>query len=202
MSGFFKVNDYYSEEVCGFEIPRIWWSRTREYPWAIQYAKGIVADMGAGWMGRPFKNALCKKCESVYAVDIDPRINDLERWENIIYVTGDFTKKIDEIPAHSLDRVFCISVLEDLGGNLEKALAEFKRVLKPDGLIVITMDIQYDITKPLGKYPGGSINELLTACAHLGLQFADDIDFSKEDAVFHSDYNLCVFHCVLENADE
>jgi SAM-dependent methyltransferase len=153
-------------------------------------------------MGRPFKDALCKKCESVYAVDLDPRINDLNRWENLIYITADFTKRIDKIATGSLDRVFCISVLEDLGGNLDKALAEFKRVLKPDGKIVITMDMQYNPTKPLGKYPAGSFNELASACAKVGLQFVGDVDLDKTDAVFHSDYNLCVFHCVLKKVHD
>lgn len=202
MNGFFKLGDEYAVEVGGYPIEHGWWSRHYEYPWAFQFAKGIVADMGAGWMGRPFKDALCTKCNKVYAVDLDSRIHELDKQPNLQYITADFTKKIDEIPAHSLDRVFCISVLEDLGGNLEKALAEFQRALKLDGLIVLTMDIHYDITKPIGKYPGGSINELLTACARLGLQFSGDVDMSKEDAVFHSEYNLCVFHCVLENAVE
>ena len=202
MNAFFKLGDVYADEVGGYEINAGWWSRHYEYPWAFQFAKGTVADMGAGWMGRPLKDALCKVCDRVYAVDLDARVHELERRENLTYITADFTKRIDEIPAGSLDRVFCISVLEDLGGNLDKALAEFKRLLKPGGLIVITMDMEYSPLKPMGKYPGGNMNELLTACAKVGLQFVGDIDMSKEDSVFHSDYNLCVFHCVLEVANE
>ena len=198
MNGYFKLNDEYANDVCGYPIEQAWWSRHYEYPWAYQFVHdhAVVADMGAGWMGRPFKDALCEWCDMVYAVDLDERIQEQPREENLRFVTADFTKRIDDIPAHSLDTIFCISVLEDLGGNIGKALAEFKRLMKPNGLIVITMDMQYDMTKPLGEYPAGNVNELITAMQKNGLQFCGDVDMDKTDAVYHSGYNLCVFHAV------
>ena len=200
MNGYFKLGDEYADEIEDCPIPNEWWSRHYEYPWALQYAQGIVADMGAGWMGRPFKDMLAKRAETVYAFDLDKRLLDLPVAHNVKLIAQDFTHNMTRY--HSLfDRIFCISVLEDVP-DICQALTSFRKCLAPDGKIVLTMDCQYDIGRPLGKYPAVDMEKFIFAIPHAGLQFAEDTDFDKWNVVYHSDYNLCVFHCVLEAVDE
>ena len=57
----------------------------------------------------------------------------------INYIKGDLTKQ--PFSDNSFDRIFCISTLEHL--NKEEILSaarEFKRVLKKDGLLIVTVD--------------------------------------------------------------
>lgn len=194
-NGFFKQGD---ERVEG--LPLDWWSRPYEYAWAIKYAEAhhVVADMGCGWMDRPFRGILGNICSGVYAVDGDPRMYDLPPViGNACMICADFTKQIKEIETESLDRVFCISVLEDLGPDAIDALAEFGRVIKPGGLIVITMDMQHDYIKILGEYPVVILNHFIDYVDKAGLGFVGDIDRNRDDIVFREDFNLCCYHCVL-----
>lgn len=42
------------------------------------------------------------------------------------------------------DKIFCLSVLEHLQEeDIEKALYEFKRILKDEGMLVLTIDVPY-----------------------------------------------------------
>ena len=115
-NAYFQEADPTIDVLAGWDIPEGFWSRHHEYLWAMQYAQAgmIVADMGCGWHYRPFHDALDATCQSVYAVDAASEVRDLPPMKHGIYVAADFSKKIDAIPAGSLDRVFCISVLEEL----------------------------------------------------------------------------------------
>lgn len=196
----FNLSDIQSDELKGYQIDRGWWSRLYEYPWAIRYAGAgmTVADMGCGWQSRPFKDALAKTCAKVYAVDQHWEIRDQQKYDNLEYVIADFTQKIEAIPDDSLDRVFCISVLEELPPEkLSLALAEFYRALKPGGLCVITCDLQYDMDMPLTDF--GAVNSLdfrLDILAS-GFVLREPFYFSRADAVYNANFNLCAFHCVL-----
>ncbi len=200
-NGIFRWTDPHAFEVGGYHIPYDWWSRRYEYPWAIQFAlPGMaVADMGAGWMSRPFMYALADIVDRVYAVDIDARLRELSVPENVELLVADFTKVIPAIKPRSLDRVFCISVLEDVP-NLTDALREFGRVLARDGRIVITCDTRHEDDKPLGQYPGVHIGRLLDAVDDAGLAFDGSFDFDRTGAVYHDGFNLCVIHAVLKHA--
>jgi len=200
MNGYFKTWDKRANEVEGYSIPDVWWSRVYEYPWAIQFAEGIAADMGAGWMDRPFKDMLAKRCDEVYAFDVDGRVLELQTAPNVHLICKDFTRKMDAYRG-AFDTIFCISVLEDVP-DIGKALKEFEKCLKPGGRIVITMDVQYDLAKPLGKYPGVNMEKFIWGIHRAGLQFVGDVDFDKMGAVVNPDFNLCCFHCVLERFDE
>jgi len=200
-NAFFKTTDPKVTVVGGFPLLPSWWSRAYEYSWAAQFAGKdlVVADMGAGWSGRPFKEYLAQTCREVYAVDRDERFLELPNdYPNMKYVIADFE---NEVPIPLVDRIFCISVLEDLT-NYEKALTEFKRLLKPDGLIVITCDSQYDPSRPLTKYPGVSFKNLFNAVIDSGLKFYEGtIDFhAPENAVYHEEWNLACWHGVLTHA--
>jgi SAM-dependent methyltransferase len=158
-SRFFKWSDRQAIKVI-FEIPSYWWSRPFEYAWAIGFAgMHVVALDAACGIHHPFKFALFDICKKVCAVDIDPRINDEKAITEDIYNTFGpasvklFNEKYRQMEMgmadiRSLpykwsvfDRVFCISTLEhmDRDGRI-MALREFKRVLKPDGLLLITAD--------------------------------------------------------------
>lgn len=197
---FFKITDQMEVEVEGYAIDPIWWSRVYEYPWAIQFShsKSRAADMGCGFPERPFKDMLAKRSGFVYAVDAKPEINTLKAPHNMIYHVADFSKRT-RIPDGWCGRVFCISVLEDLGEALPGALREFKRVLTRAGKVVITLDVQFDMDRPIGKYPGVDLDKFIKQVYEAGLRFVGEIDLSKENAVNHPEFNLCCFHCLLEH---
>jgi len=202
-NAFFKWDDLQAEVVGGYPIAAGWWSRKYEYPWAMEYAlEGHaplrVADMGCGWTPRPFKDALARICEHVYAVDGNEKVLTQPSRERMEFVVADLTERIVQIPEGSLDRVFCISVLEDVGDKVPLALWEFGKCLKPGGLCVLTFDVQYDMLKPLGQYPGVKFELFQAVAEGAGLLLRDEIDADKKDAVYNEDFNLCVFHCVLE----
>ena len=140
---------------------RLWAPRYWEYPWAIlstQPRKGMqILDIGSGWSLFPMY--LAKLGCRVTAVDTDvlqmtcisPFLSRLAS-ARVHYRLGDATDL--ELPENSFDRVFCISVLEHLEEetrngrpfnshekNLELiAIKEMLRVLKPRGLLAITVD--------------------------------------------------------------
>lgn len=121
-----------------------YWSRKWEWPWAVDRADIsdglIVADMGSGNMS-PISVYLGKIYPSIkiYAVDLNlspfpdtKQIKTLQ--ENLIHTS---------IPSSSVDRVICISTLEHMGkDNWIPAMEEFKRILKPEGKIILTVDVE------------------------------------------------------------
>jgi SAM-dependent methyltransferase len=198
-NGYFKQSDPHIKELAGYELPSDWWSRPWEYAWAIEHVVETmtVADMGCGWMYRPFKDALAEICRFVYAVDADKRLHQQKQADNMGFVIGDITDQIPAIPSGKLDRVFCISVLEDLGDMAAPALKEFRRCIKPDGKIILTFDVPYQ-DAPTPVYPGLPLDKFEQAMIDAGLSYDGGIDYSKDDAVNHQDWNLCCFHCVLK----
>lgn len=109
------------------------------------------------------------------------------------------------------DRIFCVSVLEHLKDRLNRwpvlsklgpltnlmrrdirdSLAEFKRVLKPGGLIVLTFD-----------FPRINLDYLQTVVRELGLRFAGDTDFSlPQDAIHYQDKGLNCFRALLTTSE-
>jgi ubiquinone/menaquinone biosynthesis C-methylase UbiE len=201
-NAFFQTSDPRVSVVGGMDLLPSWWSRPWEYAWASQFTGEdlVVADMGAGWSGRPFKELLAERCKEVYAVDLDERLLELPNLHNNLkFVIANFEQPV---PVPPVDRIFCISVLEDLT-DYEKALAEFKRLLKPDGLIVITCDSKHDPDKPLPKYPGVSFRKLIDAVIDVGLKFDGERVELKvpENAVHHDEWNLACWHGVLKHAD-
>lgn len=197
-NAYFKFSDPTAPNVDHFEIPFGWWSRPYEYHFALSFAApGMsVADMGTGWNYRPLRYELAERCGFVFAVDTDNRVLMQEGRENLQIMTGNFSAHVN-IEAGSLDRVYCISVLEDMRSGLTGALREFARVIKPDGLIILTMDGQYDPDKSLGQYPGVNIDVFLREVDLAGLEFDGPVNLDKTGALNHPGYNLCCFHCVL-----
>lgn len=138
------------------------WVRHTEYPWAITNAyldKPMkILDIGSG--ASVFPIYLASKGHEVYATDNDEILMNrvspkLAEWSRtfVNYKVGDVIKiNFDE---NTFDRVFCISVLEHLEEedgvdgkryNFHKknlditAINEMLRVVKPNGLVIITVD--------------------------------------------------------------
>jgi ubiquinone/menaquinone biosynthesis C-methylase UbiE len=199
-NGYFKEWDPAVRMVAGHMLDPNWWSRPYEYAWALGEARHshIAADMGCGWMFRPFKDALANVCQFVYAVDADSRLLSQHQPPNMDFIVADITKHISRLPDRSIDRVFCISVLEDLNDMALPALQEFKRVLKDDGRIVLTFDMPFDSSRPTPVYPGMPAAVFQDALSDAGLKYVGAVDTDKANAVNHAEWNLCVFHCLLE----
>lgn len=196
----FHIDDPHSSKFLKWDLPIGWWSRHYEYPWAYQFLNegDVVADMGCGYTFRPFKNALAMKAKHVYAFDVKTP-EDKNDWPpNITFLKESFLEETSLTP-NSLDKVFCISVLEDLA-PFGDALIEFKRILKPSGLIVLTFDTPYDTKQPTPFYPGVNWNQFRAEVIGSGLKFCGNIHIDKSKAVVHDQYNLCVYHCLLEYA--
>jgi len=202
LNGFFKLDDPQVDSIGGFDLLPSWWSRFYEYPWAMRFARpgDTVMDAGCGWHFRPLKNALAQVVDTVYAIDAHDGVLDLEVPNNVILVQADFTRRVPMLRDRSLDRVFCISVLEDLeaGDMIYPALLEFSRLIKDDGKIVLTFDVPYDTEKPTPHYPGLNLDRFIRTVADAGLHFEGPIDTDKTNAVVHEEYNLAVFHGVLK----
>ncbi|ANE45274.1 hypothetical protein SY83_01815 [Paenibacillus swuensis] len=194
-SRFFKVSDPHSDEVL-FRIPHYWWSRLYEYEWAKNFVRpgDVVLDAACG-IDHPFKFYLTTVTDQVYACDIDPRIVMPE--QVIESMRGSFfgaeaaevvrNQYVDRVQfAHadltrlpyadaSFDRVFCISVLEEMPAQAcLSALKEFRRVLRPDGLVVLTFD-----------YPNIDLALLREQLEEADLAVAGPVDWElPEDALY------------------
>jgi SAM-dependent methyltransferase len=206
-NAYFKNTDPKVDTLGNFAIPESWWSRKSEYVFAMSHAapNQIVADMGIGWNYRPLHDWLSMVCDFVYGVDNHPGILELPPMTKGAYVVADFSQPIDAIPAASLDRIFCISVLEELPAYAG-ALSEFARLLKPDGRIVITMDAKWSESKPAHeKYKGVNFDDFEAGALRAGLEYDGAVNYEKpngDEALHNDDLNLCVFHCVLKKASK
>lgn len=200
---YFLLSDIASDELLDWDIPDTWWSRRYEYPWAINYAKAdqVVADLGCGWHFRPFKDALSKICYYVFAVDKDAKVLELDKQypfaTNLQMVVADMEKPMP-IQKNLLDRVFCISVLEELN-DPQAALSEMRKILKPNGLAIITFDVTLDERIPQGQYTGIQVEKVLQFGAANNLIPREEIYHSTIDRLKNQELNLCVYHLVLES---
>lgn len=135
--------------------------RRAEFPWAINkanlYGSMKILDIGSGVSQFPIY--LASRGHEVYSIDNDETLVNkiapkLAEWSgtNVNYSLGDVIQiKFED---NTFDRIFCISVLEHLEEELVngkyvsykkknldiKAIAEMLRVLKPGGILVITVE--------------------------------------------------------------
>jgi len=184
MNNFFKTSDEQIESLCNTVLsPGFFWSRRYEYPFALKFAKDndVVLDAACGTY-HPLKFALSEICQT-YACDID----DAEINDKII-----FTKcNVSSLPYQDgmFDKVFCISSLEHMDlKTISAAILEFKRVLKQDGKLIITID-----------YPTLDPKNLLSMLNEVGFETGESV-FDTEDAI-KSEYfgGLLCYHIVASN---
>jgi SAM-dependent methyltransferase len=201
-NGYFRTTDPTVNVVGGMQLLPSWWSRMYEYAWAIQFAKPgqVVADMGCGWSGRPFKEELADKGCDVYAIDGDPRVLDLPKHKGVRLIVRKFLEPMDDLP--QFDVIFCVSVLEDLTKDLPEVLKKFASKLKDDGLLVVTFDMPYNKEKPTPVYPGLRIGDFLEAYIEAGLTVLPDTEVitDTEHLVHHDEWNLACCHWVLKKS--
>jgi SAM-dependent methyltransferase len=193
-SRFIRVSDPKTTNLI-FSLPDYWWSRIYEYEWAAHFVEkeDVSLDAACG-LCHPFKFFLKDNCKEAHACDIDPGIKDrnvLLKEIEIAYgkeaaenLPARYLEDIDyrianlaQLPYESgkFDKVYCISVLEHLSPKImEKAFSEFARVLKADGMIVLTFD-----------YPAINLKLLEELVRKTGLKFHGEVDFEMpEDALY------------------
>lgn len=180
---------------CPFNIPIDWWSRFYEYAWAIKFAEenDVCLDAGCGVV-HPFKYYLAEVCKEVHGVDIDSNIINKEE---ILNQQKDYFSDKDMLLAEgylnkiilknqnliklnyedeSFDKVYCISVLHLIEKeNLLNILREIKRVLKKNGLCIITVDV-----------PTISIEDLINNIYEVGLRIKSNLDLFKYENIIYS----------------
>ena len=136
-------------------------NRTFEYPWAYYHSdiKGDmkIVDIGGGFSGFPF--ALSAMGSKV--INVDPFIsygpcdhyqedpNKVIRMLNRICGTDVELKRQTLESAgfedNSIDRIVCISVIEHLSDeDIKETVSEARRILKPGGLFILTVDLFLD----------------------------------------------------------
>ena len=141
------------EKKSGFKVT-CYWNRVWEYPFlfhTIQTAtqKGSVLDAGSGKSLLPFM--LQQYGFDVLALDIDDGSfytkGSLPQWyakqnqrlqTNVRFMNGSILQL--EIPSDTFNIVYSMSVIEHLGSPM-LALQELWRVLKPDGIFLLTVDV-------------------------------------------------------------
>jgi ubiquinone/menaquinone biosynthesis C-methylase UbiE len=134
-----------------------YWNRRWEYPFILSIGdtfnpKGFVLDAGAGQSLMPF--LLQNNQRNIVALDIDdgsfyPQ-DSLSSWyknmnnvlnSNINFINGNLVRT-DFINGY-FDFIYSISVLEHLSDPMS-GLTELWRILKPGGIIAITIDVSLD----------------------------------------------------------
>lgn len=209
-SRFFVLDDDKEQLLANkFLIPSIWWSRPYEYKWASKFAKEdhIVLDAACGVI-HPYVYFLAEKCKEVYACDIDNTILDKGiMLKNIVKTCSLDTKMRKHIASlyrkinfscesisqlsyknKSFDVIYCISVLEHLiFGDITKVLREFKRILKDNGLIILTFDV-----------PSIDLFVFFKNLEIVGLKEFGKLDLLRpRNAIYSNFYDLYCFRAVL-----
>jgi SAM-dependent methyltransferase len=84
-----------------------------------------------------FARTLLDQVETAVLVDVSISA-DLRQHPKVTALEGDIPNVVRDLPAKSLDVIFCISVLEHLW-NPGATLSEFRRLLAPGGVCLINV---------------------------------------------------------------
>ncbi len=148
--------DYYSKKWCN--DPFNWWSRKWEYLFVYSkimeytnidsnYDKINILDAGSGITFFPYFIQSEIKNSNVICCDIDESLEII--FNNINKCSEKpvsfYNSDIGNIPFEDnyFSIIYSISVLEHTQ-NFEEVIKEFYRLLKPNGMLVITFDISID----------------------------------------------------------
>lgn len=129
------------EDISYLHLSKRW-----EYPWALERgaptSRECILDAGCG--ASIFPIYLATQGLDVFALDLDPPLRLAEAHGVAVnYVRGDLT----ELPFanESFDQIYCISVIEHLPrSRIPLAMAEFRRVLRTGGQLLLTTDYYED----------------------------------------------------------
>lgn len=145
-----------------------------------------VADLGAGngFFTIPFSEATH---QTVYAVDIEPDMLEAlkgrveERGiENVEYLISNLESI--NLPDHCVEKVFAAFVMHEVP-DLDKALSEIKRIMKPNGRAVILEWKKVDeVTMGPPNHHRLQSEDLATQCKehgfHTTIQYPNDANFA------------------------
>ena len=141
------------------------WSRLWEYPYVRQHLadfmrsrlsgskRPVVVDFGSGITFFPWLIAEDIQC-NVICIDNYESFSEAFEPKNGLKPVTFLANNGWELPlgAASVDAVYSVSVLEHVP-DCHRLVKEFARVLKPDGLLCITIDIELDPTSSTGLHP-------------------------------------------------
>jgi SAM-dependent methyltransferase len=95
-----------------------------------------VADIGCGYQATSMRRYLdCVR--SAVLVDLT-LADDLKSHPKVTAIEGELPGALTKLPAHSLDVIVCMSVIEHLW-EPELSLGEFRRLLRPGGICAINV---------------------------------------------------------------
>jgi SAM-dependent methyltransferase len=152
------------------------WSRAWEYPYVFHHLEGVagtggrpasVVDLGSGVTFFPF--SVARLGHSVTCVDIDEvcERDMLRAAEAVAHGPGAVafrrcTRTSLPFENGEADAVCCISVLEHTG-EVEAVLDEVRRILRPGGLFLLTVDIDLLGGRELGVESHRALTDALAA---------------------------------------
>ncbi len=148
-------DEFRSKEYKWPRDPLHTWSRLWEYPYVYHHLQRIqeqrlneklkVLDFGSGVTFFPFSLAqlgydvICADIDPVCAVDIPAAAKIVQHTPGSVNVAL-IKNGVIPVESASQDVVYCISVLEHIP-DFESTIEEMARVLKPDGQLILTVDI-------------------------------------------------------------
>jgi len=212
---FFVKTDIKANKLGSFQLPEQWWSRPYEYAFASQFLEenDTILDAGCG-IEHPFKFYAATKCKTVYCVDKNPDIEEnvkileeVRKWfgktgqdaarevmykrNKMKFIKLDMRKLTGEFEEEKFDKIFCIGTLQHEWHYAEEILREFKKVLKPNGKIILTIDfptMQFYRLEEIAKRVGLVID---------GKEGKHNAKI-PDNAIKADYYNLMCYHAVLE----
>lgn len=140
---------FHAEHELGIRHHTLHWSRRIEYPWAFFNAdicpSDSVLDAGVGdgslapYLANYCSSVIMVDCLDLYSVVPDYMTKVLSKCKHLSYRQAD----IKQLPYqdNSFDKVFCVSVLEHADAPYAPYINELLRVLKPNGRLIITVDV-------------------------------------------------------------
>ena len=206
---FFTYSDEKQDKIIFPLEPKFWWSRLYEYPWVLNQISetDIVLDCCGGTY-HPLKFALVDKCKEVCTCDISDLSQDnilttiekrfgkeeLDKFDKSYFDKIKFDNCDIELLPYSdntFDKICCVSALEHMNEDIIlNGLKEFKRVLKDDGRVLITLD-----------YPTIIPDKFIELIKKSELIIDGGYDFNIPENAIYSDYfgdRLCCYSVVLK----
>jgi SAM-dependent methyltransferase len=151
------------------------WSRLCEYPYCYEEItqkvppSSTVLDAGSGLTFFPF---LMSAMYQVTCADVDDygqifaQMNAAQR-TNVAFVRAEISNI--PCPTATFDCIYCISVLEHTA-NRREILKEFRRLLKPNGVLVFTFDVSLN-SNSLGISTADAEDLLNTARSYFDIPY-------------------------------
>ena len=179
------------------------WSRVWEYPYVFYHLKSrrkdfeknlpLVVDLGSGVTFFPF--SVARLGYEVICVDIDPICEkDLTKAVQCIqHEPGKVDFRLSDgmtlpLTNGEADIIYCVSVLEHIP-TFEQTISEMARVLKPGGLLLLTIDLDLRGDSEIGVEKYGTLIKILR---HYFKEYYPDCTIHPAD-ILHSASGLFGF---------